>query len=73
MKRLLGSVCPLGADLALEPLSYAAFAECAQHTRHSAPGPDCVSYDAWVQCGEAGMLVLYKAYLAILEGAEVPA
>lgn len=54
--------------MALEPLTFSASLEVAQHTRHSSPGPGGIPHDAW-----AGLLVISKSYLAILGGAEVPA
>lgn len=66
MRRLLVSVRPFAETVKLQPLTFQAFAEVAQHMRHLAPAPDGVQYDASGRCGEAGLLVPYKAYLAIM-------
>lgn len=68
--RFLCYARPPDGMVELEPLTFEASADVARHTRHSAPGPDGGPYDAWLQYGEGGLLVLYQAYLAILAGVE---
>lgn len=71
VQRLLSHVRPLDPAIELAPPSFDDFVEMVGRTRHSAPGPDGVPYDPWLQSGESGLLILYKAYFAVLVGDSV--
>lgn len=72
MQRFLRFARPLDGAIAHEPRTFPDFATTAQHTSHSAPGPHGVPHDTWLQCGEGGLLVLYQACLATLDGDAAP-
>lgn len=62
VRRLLAPARLLDSDVDLVPLTFHEFVTMVGCTRHSAPGPDGVPYDAWqvetAGCGDLGCLTL---------------
>lgn len=60
-------------DGGVEPISYEDFQVMLRRCPGSAPGPDGLRYGHWAHAGADMEMILYRAYLAVLEGREVPA